>query len=105
MSLYYVILPHLIVYIGEERALVFIHYYCTCNVPIFEILCSAVGDDFMGLCQPDQKGNLMLLVSSGGLEELYDAFIGPFIIFHHQDHSCAVRFRLCCISTVLVIWE
>jgi hypothetical protein len=38
----------------------------------------------MGLCQPDQRGNLRLTVSSGGLEELYDAFRGPLIIFHHQ---------------------
>jgi hypothetical protein len=41
----------------------------------------------MGLCQPDQRGNLRLTVSSGSLEELYDAFRGPLIIFHHQDHS------------------
>jgi hypothetical protein len=59
----------------------------------------------MGLCQHDQRGNWMLPVSSGGLEELFDAFRGPLIIFHHRDHSCAVRFRFRCISTILVIWE
>jgi len=47
---------------------------------------------FIGLCQLDQRGDLMLSASSGGLEELYDAFRGPLIIFYHQDHSCAVRF-------------
>jgi hypothetical protein len=36
-----------------------------CNVPIFGFLCSAVGDVFMGLCQLDQRGDLMLPVSSG----------------------------------------
>jgi hypothetical protein len=29
MSLFYVSLPHLIVYISEDRALVSIHYHCT----------------------------------------------------------------------------
>jgi hypothetical protein len=58
-----------------------------CNVPIFGFPYSTVVDDLMGLCQPDQRGNLRLTVSSGGLEELYDAFIGPLIIFHHRDHS------------------
>jgi hypothetical protein len=52
-----------------------------CNVPIFGFLYSAVGDDFMGLCHLDQRGDLMLPVRSNGLEELYDCFIGPFIIF------------------------
>jgi hypothetical protein len=64
----------------------------TCNVPIFGFPCSIVGDDFMGLCQPNQRGNWMLPVSSRGLDELYDAFRGLFIIFHYQDNSCAVRF-------------
>jgi hypothetical protein len=54
---------------------------------------STVGYDIMGLCQLDQRANLMLLMSPDGLEELYDAFRGPFIIFHHRDHSCAVKFR------------
>jgi hypothetical protein len=47
------------------------------NVPIFRFPCSTVGDDLMGLCQPDQRGNLRLTMSSSGLEELYDAFKGP----------------------------
>jgi hypothetical protein len=76
-----------------------------CNVPIFGFPCSAIGDDFMGLRQLDQRGDLMLLASSGGLEKFYDAFRGLLIIFHHQDHTCAVRFRFLCISTVPVIWE
>jgi hypothetical protein len=63
-----------------------------CNVPIFGFPYSAVVDDLMGLCQPDHRGNLRLTVSSGGLEELYDSFRGPLIIFHHRDHSCAVSF-------------
>jgi hypothetical protein len=41
----------------------------------------------MGLCQPDQRGKLMLPVSSRGLEELYEAQPSPFIIFHHQITS------------------
>jgi len=40
-----------------------------CNVPNFGFHCFAVGDDFMGLCQLDQRGDLMLSASSGGLEE------------------------------------
>jgi hypothetical protein len=40
----------------------------------------------MGLCQLNQRGNLMLLVRLGGLEELYDAFRGLLTIFHHWDH-------------------
>jgi hypothetical protein len=59
----------------------------------------------MGLCQHDQRGDLMLQKRLGGLEELYDAFIGLFIIFHHRDHTCTIRFRFRCISIVLVIWE
>jgi hypothetical protein len=46
----------------------------------------------MGLCQLDQRGDLILPASSRGLEELYDAFRGPLIIFYHQDHTGAVRF-------------
>jgi len=45
-----------------------------CNVPIFGVSFSTIGGDFMGLCQPDYRGNLMLPVSLAGLEELYDAF-------------------------------
>jgi hypothetical protein len=75
------------------------------NVPIFLFPYSAVVKDLMGLCQPQQRGNLMLTVSSGGLEELYDVFIGPLTIFHHLDHSCALIFRFRCISIVPVIWE
>jgi hypothetical protein len=37
MSLFYVSLPHLLVYIREERALVFIHHHCT-------LLCTCLGD-------------------------------------------------------------
>jgi len=47
----------------------------------------------MGLYQPNQRGNLMLPVSSRGLEELYDAFIDPLISFHHQDHTYTVKFQ------------
>jgi hypothetical protein len=43
-----------------------------CNVPIFGFFFSASGDEFTGLCQPNQRGNLMFTVSSDGLEELYD---------------------------------
>jgi hypothetical protein len=43
-----------------------------CNVPIFGFPYSTVVDDLMGLCQPNQRGILMLIVSSGSLEELYD---------------------------------
>jgi hypothetical protein len=46
----------------------------------------------MGLCQPDQRGNLRLTVRSRILEELYDAFIVLLIIFHHRDHFYAVIF-------------
>jgi hypothetical protein len=48
----------------------------------------------MGLCQPNQRGSWMLLVSSGGLDELYNAFRGLLIIFYHRDHLCVVRFGL-----------
>jgi hypothetical protein len=58
-----------------------------CDVPIFGFSCSASGDDFQGLCQHDRSGDLMLPVSSEGLEELYDSRPGLFIIFHHRDHS------------------
>jgi len=43
-------------------------------------------NDCRGLCQPDQRGKLLLPVS---LEELYDAFKGPLIIFHHQEFTPA----------------
>jgi hypothetical protein len=46
--------------------------------PFFGFSCSAIVDDFLGLCQPDQRGNLMLPVSSDGLKELYDSFRGYF---------------------------
>jgi hypothetical protein len=59
----------------------------------------------MGLCQPDQRSDLRLTMNLGGLEELFDALRGPLIVFNHRDHSCTVRFRFRCISTVLVIWE
>jgi hypothetical protein len=68
-----------------------------CNVPIFGFSCSASGDEFWGLCQPDQRGNLILPVSSDGLEELYDAFncysssgsllCSQFSVPRHFDHS------------------
>jgi hypothetical protein len=62
-----------------------------CNVPIFKFPCSTIGNDFMSLCQLDQRGNLMLPMRSKGLEELYDTQPYSFIIFHHQYHSCAVN--------------
>jgi hypothetical protein len=65
------------------------HY--NCHVPIFGLPCYTVGDDFWGLCQPGQRGEVMLPVSSEGLEELYGAQPIPFIIFHHRDHFCTVR--------------
>jgi hypothetical protein len=46
----------------------------------------------MGLCQHEERGNWMLPMSSWGLEKLFDDFRGLLIIFHHQDHSCIVRF-------------
>ena len=63
------------------------------HVPIFRFPCSTAGDDFKDLCHPDQRGNLMLTVSSDSLEELYDAQLGLFIIFHHRDHPYTIRFR------------
>jgi hypothetical protein len=61
--------------------------------PFLGSLALQIGDDFqvcvcfqggnLMLCQPDQRGNLMLPVSSDGLEELYDAFqvrLSSFII-------------------------
>jgi hypothetical protein len=75
------------------------------NVPIYGFPYSTVVDDLMGLCQFDQRGNLRLTVGSYCLEELYDAFRGSFIIFHHRDHSYVVRILFCCISTIPVIWE
>jgi hypothetical protein len=42
--------------------------------PFLGSLALASGDDFRGLCQPSRRGNLILLVSSEGLEELYDVF-------------------------------
>jgi hypothetical protein len=62
-----------------------------CHVPIFGLPYYTVGDDFWGLCQPGQRGEVMLPMSSEGLEELYEAQPSPFIIFHHQDHLCIVR--------------
>jgi hypothetical protein len=38
-----------------------------CNVPIFGVYFSIIGGDFMGLCLPGQRGNLMLPVSLDGL--------------------------------------
>jgi hypothetical protein len=68
-----------------------------CNVPIFGFSCSASGDDFRGLCQPNQRGNLILTMILDGLEELYDAFIcysslrsllhSQFSIPRHFDRS------------------
>jgi hypothetical protein len=48
------------------------------NVPIFGFSCSTIGDDFLSLCHPDRRDNLMLPVSLDGLEELYDALIYYF---------------------------
>jgi hypothetical protein len=52
-----------------------------CNVPIFGFPYSEVVDDLMGLCQPDQRGNLRLTMNSRSLEELYDSFIGLLSYF------------------------
>jgi hypothetical protein len=38
-----------------------------CNVPIFRFHCSTVGDEFMGLCQLDKRGDLMLPMIPYGL--------------------------------------
>ena len=38
-----------------------------CHVPIIGFPCSAIGDNLMGLCQHDQRGNLSL----GGVTHLY----------------------------------
>jgi hypothetical protein len=38
-----------------------------CNVPIFGFPCSVVGDDLMGLCQLDQRGDLMLPMKAQGV--------------------------------------
>ena len=59
--------------------------------PSFGFPYSAVGDDFRGLCQSGQRGEVMSPVSSEGLEELCEAQPSPFIIFHHQDHFRTVR--------------
>jgi hypothetical protein len=59
----------------------------------------------MGLCQPDHRGKLRLTVSSGGLEELYEAQPSPFIIFHHQDHFHIVRSWFRGIPTIPINWE
>jgi hypothetical protein len=74
-----------------------------CNVPIF--LDSPVlqfEDDFRGLCQSGQRGEVMLPASSEGLEELYKNQPSPFIIFHHQDHFRIVRSWFCVIPTISV---
>jgi hypothetical protein len=62
------------------------------NVPIFQLPYSTVGGDLIGLCQPDQRGKLRLIVIPGGLEELYYSLRSPIIIFHHRYHSCTVIF-------------
>jgi hypothetical protein len=63
-----------------------------CNIPIFGFSDFAIGDEFFGLCKPDQKVNLMLPLSSDGFQETYVAQPGPFIIFHHWDHSYVDNF-------------
>jgi len=70
-------------YLGREE----------CNVPICGFSFSTIEDDFLGFCQFNQRGNLMLLVDSKGLEDLYDAQRAYFVIFHHQDHSYIVIFQ------------
>jgi hypothetical protein len=74
-----------------------------CNVPIFGFPCSAVGDDFQGLCQPRQKGEVMLSVSLEDLVELYEGQPSPFTIFHHRDHFRTVCSCFRGISTIPVI--
>jgi hypothetical protein len=54
-----------------------------CNVPIFGFPCSTVGDDPMGLSQPDQRGNLRLTVILGVLRSymmLFEVHLSCFII-------------------------
>jgi hypothetical protein len=43
-----------------------------------------IGDDFQGLGQHDQRGSLTLPMNLEGLDGLYDAQLGSFIIFHHR---------------------
>jgi hypothetical protein len=57
----------------------------------------------MSLCQPDQRGKMRLIMSSGDLEGLYGAQTSPFTIFHHQDHFRTVRSWFRGIPTISVI--
>jgi hypothetical protein len=50
-----------------------------------------VGDDFQGLCQRRHKGEVMLLVRSKDLGELYEAQPSPLLVWHHLGEGLEVR--------------
>jgi hypothetical protein len=57
----------------------------------------------MSLCQPDQRGKMRLIMSSGDLEGLYGPQTSPFTIFHHQDYFRTIHSWFCSIPTIFVI--
>ena len=69
-----------------------------CNVPIFGFQCSTDKAGF-------SRSKMRIIVGSGDLGELYDAFKSPITIIHRWDHLRTACLGFHCIPTISVNWE